>query len=315
MSIIENSNNVIKQEIKGLESLSKIFNKDYENLVNKILNLKGKVIISGIGKSGHIANKIAATLSSTGTPAYFLHPSEASHGDLGIVTKDDLVILLSNSGETKELSDIINYCKRFKIILVSLIRNKDSLLANNSDIPIILPAIEEASIVGAPTTSTTMMLAFGDAIAISLSMERGFKKEDFAIFHPGGKLGSKLIKIEKIMRKGDKLPLVKEDSKMSDVILAMTEKTIGCVGVVNLLGELVGVVTDGDLRREMNKDILSKQVKEIMRKKPKTLESNLLAIDAVNLMTEHKITSVFVTNNNKPVGAIHIHDCFNAGLI
>ncbi len=313
---IKIANQVIDKEIIGLREVKDIFDTNFIKLINEIRSLKGKVILSGMGKSGHIAAKIAATLASTGTPAFAIHPGEASHGDLGMISNSDLVILLSNSGETKELTDIINYCKRFNIKLVAIVRNSKSVLTDASDIAIILPAASEASNVNAPTTSTTMMLAFGDAVAITLAENRGFTKEDFGVFHPGGKLGNQFLRVNKVMRKNSELPLVKETDLMSDVILEITNKSIGCAGILNNQGKISGIITDGDLRRAMSSDFLKKTAKDVMHHNPKTVNSNKLALEVVCLMTEFEITTIFVTDDSlKPVGAVHIHDCFKFGLI
>lgn len=307
---------VINIEIKGLEEIKTKFDDSFRDLVAKILTLKGRVVISGMGKSGHIANKISATLASTGTPAFFIHPAEASHGDLGMITKDDLVILLSNSGETKELGDIINYCKRFKITLVALVRRKSSILVNSADIAIVLPEIEEASNVNAPTTSTTMMLAYGDALAVTLAEIKGFNKENFSIYHPGGKLGSQLLSTEQLMRSSKEIPLCDVDADAETIINKITKFKLGIVGVINHDEKLVGVITDGDIRRNISDNILLKKAQDIMTLEPKTVQEETLAIDSVNSMNKHDITNIFVVNKEeKPIGIINLHDCFKAGLI
>lgn len=312
----EISEYVINKEIRGLEEIKTKFDHNYENLVNKILALKGRVIISGMGKSGHIAKKISATLASTGTPSFFIHPGEASHGDLGMITKNDLVILLSNSGETKELSDIINYCKRFNIILVALVRRKTSILVKSANIAVILPEIEEASKVNAPTTSTTMMLAFGDALAVTLSELRGFNQENFSIYHPGGKLGTQYLKVAEIMRALKNLPICHVAENNNKVISKITDFGLGVTAVINDDNQLVGVITDGDIRRNIADNILAKQAQDIMTRNPKILGSNALAIEAVNIMNKYDITNIFVVNNEQhPIGIINLHDCFKAGLI
>ena len=312
---IKTARSVIDIEISGLKAVKDHFGNLFIELVDQILKSQGRVIVSGMGKSGHIAKKISATLASTGTASFFVHPSEASHGDMGMITKDDIVILLSNSGETKELTDIINYCKRFSVQLVALVRRKTSLLVDMADIAIILPEIAEASNINAPTTSTTMMLAFGDALSISLSQAKGFSKEQFGVFHPGGKLGSQFLKVDQIMRKKDSVPIMKYNDKMSDVIVEMTTKYIGSVAIINNNNELVGIITDGDLRRHMSKELLDKYACEIMKKNPRTINLGKLAVEAVNLMTEYNITTVFVVENSRIEGVIHIHDCFKEGLI
>lgn len=310
------ADHVIDVEIQGLEAIKGKFDDKFTRLVTEIIELKGRVIISGMGKSGHIANKICATLASTGTPAFFIHPGEASHGDLGMITPNDLVILLSNSGETKELADIIHYCKRFAIKLVGIVRRPTSVLVEAADIPIILPEIPEASEVNAPTTSTTMMLAFGDALAITLAESRGFGKEDFNVFHPGGKLGSNFIKVDKLMRKDLDLPVCNTDTLMSEAIITMSEKAMGCVAVIDQQGKLAGIITDGDLRRHMSNNLLDSPAQDNMTKNPLTIAAHALAIEAVNIMNQKNITTIFVVDDQqKPIGALHIHDCLKAGVI
>ncbi|MAZ80418.1 MAG: KpsF/GutQ family sugar-phosphate isomerase [Rickettsiales bacterium] len=300
----------IETEITGLKSLLDFFGDDYINAINLIINCQGKIIISGMGKSGHIASKIAATLSSTGTPAFFIHPGEASHGDLGMITKNDIVILLSNSGETKELKDIIYYCKRFSIPIIGIIRRKESELTAASDVALILPAIAEANLVNAPTTSTTMMLALGDAIACSLIDNNNFSKEQFGIFHPGGKLGSNFLKVKDIMRKKSQLPLINQDAKFSEALIEMTKKCLGCTGIIDDNKKLIGIITDGDIRRHIDHNIISQSVKNIMTKNPITVQESSLAAEALGIMNDKSITSIFVLNNNNHIsGIIHIHDC------
>jgi arabinose-5-phosphate isomerase len=267
-----------------------------------------------MGKSGHIANKISATLASTGTPAFFIHPAEASHGDLGMITSQDVVILLSNSGETKELRDIIYYCKRFEIPIVGIVRKSNSELANASTIPLVIPAVKEANDVNAPTTSTTMMLALGDCLAVSLIEARGFNSDNFGTFHPGGKLGSAFLKVSDIMRKDSQIPVVKFDNKMSEVIIEMTSKHLGCTAVVDNENKMIGIITDGDLRRHLNQSIFSEIAENIMTKNPITITKQSLAMEAFALMNKKSITSIFVLENNKIIGVLHLHDCLKAGL-
>lgn len=309
-NFIQSAKNCIETEITGLKSLLDFFGDDYINAINLIINCQGKIIISGMGKSGHIANKIAATLSSTGTPAFFIHPGEASHGDLGMITKNDIVILLSNSGETKELKDIIYYCKRFSISIIGIIRRKESELTAASDVSLILPAIAEANLVNAPTTSTTMMLALGDAIACSLIDNNNFNKEQFGIFHPGGKLGSNFLKVKDIMRKKSQLPLINQDAKFSEALIEMTKKCLGCTGIIDDNNKLIGIITDGDIRRHIDHNIISQSVKNIMTKNPITVQESSLAAQALGIMNDKSITSIFVLNHNNDIsGIIHIHDC------
>ena len=313
-SHINSAIKTIETEIEGLKSLIDFFDEKYVKTVDLILNCKGRVIISGMGKSGHIANKISATLASTGTPAFFIHPAEASHGDLGMITAQDVVILLSNSGETKELRDIIYYCKRFEIPIVGIVRKQDSELAKASTIPLVIPAVKEANNVNAPTTSTTMMLALGDCLAVSLIDARGFNSENFGTFHPGGKLGSAFLKVAEIMRKDSQIPVVKFDTKMSEVIIEMTSKHLGCTAVVDNENKMIGIITDGDLRRHLNQNFFSEIAENIMTKNPITIVKESLAIEAFTLMNKKSITSIFVLENNKIIGVLHLHDCLKAGV-
>lgn len=305
---------VLEQEIKGLQALADSLDDDFARVVACIANIKGRVIVTGMGKSGHISRKIAATFSSTGTPAHFVHPGEASHGDLGMITKDDAVLVLSNSGETTELSDIIAYCKRFAIPMIAMVRRKESTLVSAADMALILPAIPEASHTNAPTTSTTMMLALGDAIAVALVERKGFTREDFSVFHPGGKLGKALIRVNELMHCADKLPCVSESTSMRDVLIEITTKTFGCAGVLCPKGQLLGIITDGDLRRHMQTDLLEKTACEVMTRSPLTIRPGALAAEALGTMNQRSITSLFVTEHGKPIGILHIHDCLRAGI-
>ncbi len=314
----------IKSEILGLEALLEFLGLSFIEAVETILKIKGKVIVSGMGKSGHIGNKIAATMASTGTSAFFIHPGEASHGDLGMITSEDAVILLSNSGETKELRDIIYYCKRFDIPLIGVIRKKDSELSNLADVALILPNIPEATNIKAPTTSTSMMLALGDALAIALMEAKGFSNQDYGIFHPGGKLGAEFIKVKDLMRKGGDLPLVEVSATVKQVLLQMTSKHLGCTGVVKSFlpskheseqNKLVGIITDGDLRRHISKDFMDLNASQLMTKNPKTVNQDMLAVEAVALMSDKKITNLFVVKNEQIIGILHIHDCLRAGVV
>ena len=313
-SHISSAIKTIETEIEGLKSLIDFFDEKYIKTVDLILNCKGRVIISGMGKSGHIANKISATLASTGTPAFFIHPAEASHGDLGMITTQDVVILLSNSGETKELRDIIYYCKRFEIPIIGIVRKSNSELAKASTIPLVIPAVKEANNVNAPTTSTTMMLALGDCLAVSLIDARGFNSENFGTFHPGGKLGSAFLKVADIMRKDSQIPIVKFNTKMSEVIIEMTSKHLGCTAVIDNENKMIGIITDGDLRRHLNQNFFSEIAENIMTKNPITIIKESLAIEAFTLMNKKSITSIFVLENNKIIGVLHLHDCLKAGV-
>jgi arabinose-5-phosphate isomerase len=305
---------VLEQEIKGLQSLAQSLDAEFAQAVECIYAIKGRVIVSGMGKSGHVARKIAATFSSTGTPAHFVHPGEASHGDLGMITKDDAVIALSNSGETAELSDLIAYCKRFSIPLIALVRRKASMLVGAADIALVLPDTPEAPPTDAPTTSTTMMMALGDAIAVALMQRRGFTKDDFSVFHPGGKLGKAFIRVSDLMHAKSELPLVKESTPMRDVLLVMTQKSFGVAGVIGSKGQLTGIITDGDLRRHMQPKLLAQKASQVMTKKPLSIRSSALAAEALGIMNERKITSLFAVDGGKPVGIVHIHDCLRAGI-
>lgn len=306
---------VLKQEILGLQALEEAMGEAFARAVALIAGLKGRLIISGMGKSGHVGRKIAATMASTGTPAYFVHPGEASHGDLGMITPSDGVLLLSNSGETAELADMIGYCKRFSIPLLAMVRRKTSMLVEAADVPMVLPEIPEASPTNAPTTSTTMMLALGDALAVALLERRGFTREDFSVFHPGGKLGKAFIRVSDLMHKGDELPLVTEGEAMQKVLLTMTAKRFGCAGVCGADGLLLGVITDGDLRRHMQENLLAQVAREVMTKNAVTIVPAALAAQALAMMNERGITSLFVTEQNRPVGILHIHDLLRAGVV
>jgi arabinose-5-phosphate isomerase len=305
---------VLAQEIKGLEALAESLGEDFAKAVEAIAGLKGRVIVTGMGKSGHVARKIAATMASTGTPAHFVHPGEASHGDLGMITADDAVLALSNSGETAELSDIIGYCKRFSIPLIAVVRRAGSTLVKDATIALVLPAVPEAPPVDAPTTSTTMMMGLGDALAIALVERRGFTPEDFSVFHPGGKLGKAFTRVEDLMHGGKELPLVNANIEMREALLVMTTKRFGCVGVIDAKGKLLGIITDGDLRRHMSAKLLDKKTSEVMTKKPLTIRPDALAAEGLGIMNDRNITSLFVVKSGTPVGILHIHDCLRAGI-
>ncbi len=276
---------------------------------------KGRIIVTGMGKSGHIGKKIAASLASTGTPSFFVHPAEASHGDLGMITEDDVVIAISNSGESKELIDILNYCKRFGITLISITKNPESSLGKAGDIILRLPNNGEACPLGlAPTSSTTATLVLGDILTIGMIERNGFSKSDFNDRHPGGKLGSILQRVSDLMHTGEEMPLLEEHTNMQSALLEMTSKRLGCVGFVNKNGELTGIITDGDLRRCLSPKILDEQAFNLMTKNPKTISKDALASEALKIMHDKKITNLFVVENQKPVGVIHIHDLLNNGV-
>lgn len=306
---------VLETEIEGIKALEDALDEKFDAAVEAILKLKGKLVLSGMGKSGHIARKIAATFSSTGTPAIFVHPGEASHGDLGMISKDDICILLSNSGETAELKDIIFYCKRFAIPVIGIVRRSTSTLVEAADIPFVLPDIKEASPIAAPTTSTTMMLAWGDALSMAVMERKGFGKEDFGVFHPGGKLGSQFILVSQLMKKGDSLPVVKATDKMDNVLIEITQKSLGCAVLTDDAGVVTGIITDGDLRRKMSDGLINKTAGEVASKKPSTIKPTMLAIEALGIMNERSITSLVVADeNSKLQGIVHIHQILSAGV-
>lgn len=307
----------IDREIETLEILKKNLNHTLSEALDILQNTKGRVIVTGMGKSGHIGRKIAATFASTGTVSFFVHPGEASHGDLGMIADDDVIIAISYSGESKELSDILVYAKRHNIPLIAITKNPQSALGKNATLVLKLPDNGEACPLGlAPTSSTTATLVLGDVLAIDLMERRGFSATDFRQRHPGGKLGAMLCRVADIMHKDNEVPLVHEDANMQDALLVMTEKMLGCVGIVNASNELIGIITDGDLRRWMSPDLITENVTKVMTKNPKVISANALIVDAVNIMnnTGRGITNLFVTENGKPIGVIHIHDCLKAGV-
>lgn len=305
---------VLKIEGEALLALAEALPDDFAAVVEQLMACQGRVILSGIGKSGHIARKIAATFSSTGTPAYFVHAAEASHGDLGTISPSDVVIALSNSGETTELGDLIAHTRRFTIPLIAISSRAGSTLALAADLNLTLPPAPEACPLGlAPTTSTTMALALGDALAVALMERRGFEPEHFRTFHPGGRLGARLARVGQLMRGADDLPLVPTDYPMADTLLVMTQKGFGTAGVVDK-GCLVGVITDGDLRRNMG-GLMDKTAIDVATRTPLTAPPEMMAVEAVALMNQNKITMLFVTDADaQPLGILHIHDCLRAGV-
>jgi arabinose-5-phosphate isomerase len=287
----------------------------FADAVKRLHGVSGRVIVTGIGKSGHVGQKIAATFASTGTPAFFVHPSEASHGDLGMVTRADLILALSWSGETVELKPLITYSRRFAVPLVAITSRADSALGQNSDVVLLLPRAKEACPHGlAPTTSTTMQLAMGDSLAIALLEARGFTAHDFKIFHPGGSLGANLKYVSDVMHTGDRLPIVDSGSLMAQALVTMTEKALGCLGVVDKNGRLLGVITDGDLRRNMGAGLLTATVDQIMTRKAKTISPGMLTSAALEVINTSRITALFVVDKSKPVGIIHVHDLLRLGV-
>ena len=281
-----------------------------------IRQAKGRVIVTGLGKSGHVARKIAATLASTGTPAFFVHAAEAGHGDLGMITADDVILALSWSGEQPEMKTLITYAKRFRIALIAMTAEGDSTLSQAADVALTLPKAREACPHNlAPTTSSLMLLALGDALAIALLEGRGFTSVDFSVLHPGGKLGAMLKYVRDLMHTGDAVPLKPLGTKMSDALVEMTSKGFGCVGIIDGRGAIAGIVTDGDLRRHMGPDLMSAQVDDVMTKNPKTIRGDLLASEALEILNSSKITALIVTEANKPVGIVHLHDILRAGVV
>jgi arabinose-5-phosphate isomerase len=283
--------------------------------VETIQAARGRVIVTGMGKSGHVARKIAATLASTGTPAFFVHAADASHGDLGMITSDDVMLALSWSGETEELKDLIDYSRRFRIVLIAITVNAESTLGKAADIVLRLPEAREACPHNlAPTTSSLMQLALGDALAMALLENRGFTAVDFGVFHPGGRLGAALKFVRDVMHPGDAVPLIKRGAPMSEAIVEMSAKGFGCVAVVDSDGKLAGVVTDGDLRRHMRADLLQIPVDRVMTAAPKTVRPDQLASEALQLINSLKITALIVVDANRPVGILHFHDLLRAGV-
>ena len=314
---IQHAVTAINREIETLEILKNNLDHSLSDALNILQNTKGRVIVTGMGKSGHIGRKIAATFASTGTVSFFVHPGEASHGDLGMIADDDAIIAISYSGESKELSDILVYAKRHNIPLIAITKNPQSALGKNATLVLKLPDNGEACPLGlAPTSSTTATLVLGDVLAIDLMERKGFSAADFRQRHPGGKLGAMLCHVSDIMHKDAEVPLVKEDANMQEALLVMTEKMLGCVGIINTSGQLVGIITDGDLRRWMSPDLITEKVVNVMTKNPKVISPDALIVDAVNMMnnTGRGITNLFVTENQKPIGVIHIHDCLKAGV-
>ncbi len=314
--IVNLGKKVIQIEIEGATALRDSLSEDFCNVCNLLLKAKGRVILTGIGKSGHIATKITATLSSTGTSALFVHPAEASHGDLGMIEKKDVIVAISNSGNTVELQGIINYATRFQIPLIAITSNKNSDLGKSATYCLLLPPSKEACSLGlAPTTSTTNTLILGDAIAITLLGMKGFSPEDFRVFHPGGSLGSKLLKVSDIMHKNDEIPLVNSGILMDKAIVDITSHKFGCVGVINEKGEIIGIITDGDIRRHMSVDFLNKTVNDIMTKDFLYLNKDTNTSKALLTMEDYRVTNLFVIENKKPVGIIHIHDLLKIGVV
>ncbi|WP_333684954.1 KpsF/GutQ family sugar-phosphate isomerase [Pontibaca methylaminivorans] len=314
---VDTARRVIGIEAEALRQLGASLDASFDRAVDLLLAARGRVIVSGMGKSGHIARKIAATLASTGTPAHFVHPAEASHGDLGMMAQGDVVLVLSNSGETPELADLVAYTRRFAIPLIGVASNADSTLLKQSDVALVLPRAEEACGTGiVPTSSTTMTLALGDALAVALMQHRAFTPERFREFHPGGKLGARLSRVRDLMHTGESLPLVTAATPMSEALIEISRKGFGVAGVLGAGGGLAGIITDGDLRRKME-GLLSHEAGDVMTPDPMTIAPDALAETAVAVMNQHKITCLFALEeggDGRPLGLIHIHDCLRAGL-
>ncbi len=316
-SLTDIGQRVLLLEARALQVLASSLDGSFVGMVQGLLATKGHIIVTGMGKSGHVGSKIAATLASTGSPAFFVHPAEASHGDLGMVTSRDVVLALSDSGETPELANILEYCQRRGIRLYGVTRNASSTLAKACQLVLTLPDVEPACPLRlAPTCSTTMMMALGDALAVALMEQRGFRAEDFKQFHPGGQLGRHLLFVRDIMHGIAALPLVEGDTNMGEVIVTMTKAGFGCAGVVNGEGLLVGVITDGDLRRHLSPDLLQLSAGDVMTPSPRTSKADDMAVKALHTMNSKSITALFVVNTDgKPEGIVHLHDCLRAGLV
>jgi len=312
---IASAKRLLDHALSGLQALNESLGDAFVSCLDLMATVKGRVIVSGMGKSGHIGHKIAATLASTGTPAFFVHAGEAGHGDLGMITEDDALLAISNSGETSELVDLVSYSRRFEIPLVAMTSVADSSLGQAADVVLVIPDVAEACPLGlAPTTSTTLMITLGDAIAVALLERRGFTAEDYKALHPGGKLGRTLLKVEELMHVGDELPVVTPDASMASTILTMTEKTFGVAAVVGDDGRIVGIVTDGDLRRHMSDNLFSLSTKDVMTANPKVTSGSILAAEALRRMNKWKITCLFVVEDGRPVGILRMHDILLAGV-
>ena len=313
---IKTARRVLALEAAALRALADGLGPSFVAALDALVAVTGRVIVTGMGKSGYVARKIAATLASTGTPALFVHPAEASHGDLGMVTGNDALLALSNSGETAELADLVAYAKRFAIPLIAVTSEPASALARAASVALVYPAADEACPMGlAPTTSTTMMLALGDALAVSLLERKGFSADDFRVLHPGGKLGRRLLRVADIMHTGTHMPILPPTTPMMDAIVEMTGKSLGCVGIVDSGGRLSGIITDGDIRRHIaDANVLRRTAGEIMNRNVKTIRADALASEALQIMNAKTITALFVVEDGRPVGVLHIHDCLRAGV-
>ncbi len=305
---------IVQQEAHALALMARGLTATFCEVVDCLYEIQGRIAVTGMGKSGHVARKVAATLASTGSPAYFIHPGEASHGDLGMLATGDAVLAFSNSGNTAELSDIVLYAARRNIPLIGVTRNADSLLGKHAARLLLLPLVPEADPLGcAPTTSTTLQMALGDALALTLMRRRGCSPEEFHRWHPGGSLGRKLLTVREIMHPGEEMPLIPASAPMSEVLVLMTGKGFGVAGILEK-DRLAGIITDGDLRRHMGPALMDKTAKQVMHPDPVVVTEDTLAVAALRLMQENKITSLFVTREGKPVGILNVHDCLRAGV-
>jgi arabinose-5-phosphate isomerase len=307
----EKGREVVLAEAAALQQLAESLNETFDEAIEMIRATKGHLIVSGVGKSGHVGKKIAATFASTGQPSFFVHAAEAGHGDLGMVTKDDILLLISYSGEAKELHAIIDYAHRFSIPIIAICGKQACTLTRLANLALVLPDVGEACSMGlAPTNSTTLTMALGDALAVALLSSRGFSKHDFKLFHPGGNLGQQLKQVSDFMHKGEKVPLVTENTPMGECLVKMTYHGFGCVGVLGRDEKLVGIITDGDLRRHMSSKLLEQTASDVMTKNPVTLGEGLLMADALAIFEKKSITSLFILDENRKVlGLLHIHDC------
>jgi len=313
---LEAAHRVLQYEIEGIRALAAVLDGTLVRALDILAAVEGRVVVTGMGKSGHIGRKIAATLASTGTPALFVHPAEAGHGDLGMITKGDAVIAISYSGEAAEILGIVPYTRRFSIPLVAITGKAESSIAQAADVALILPDSTEACPMGlAPTTSTTVTLALGDAIAVALLQRKGFSADEFHILHPGGQLGRQLLRVRDIMHTGEEMPLVRAGVSMQEALLEMTGKRLGCVGIVDEAGKLVGIVTDGDLRRHMEDDLLRRSVDEVMTRGPHTIRAEALAAESVRIMNSLRITALFAVADDVPIGIVQVHDVLRAGVV
>jgi arabinose-5-phosphate isomerase len=314
--ILEAGRNAVVQESEALAHLAASLDDKFTSAVELLSKKNSRVIVSGIGKSGHIARKIAATFASVGQPAFFVHPAEANHGDLGMITPEDRLLLLSHSGETVELKPMLDYSRRFHIPAVAITAKENSNLASIADITLCYPTVPEACPMGlAPTTSTTMMLALGDALAIAMLHTRSFSSTDFRTFHPGGNLGKQLSRVRDFMHTDDRLPIVPKGTSMQECLIRMSYFGFGCVAIVDEEGHMTGVITDGDLRRHMHAGLLNDTVEAVMSPTPTMISADILMAEALAIMQDKSITSLFISSSNKPIGILHIHDCLRAGII